>query len=83
MMLWNLDPLWAHPEARKGQEILDLRKVLAFAGFTNKSARAISYARADKAFNPEPDPLGQEEPVRGHSTLRSDQDIGKGHAVSV
>jgi len=43
--------LMAHPEARKGQDILDLRKVLAFAGFTHKSARA------DKAFNLEPDSL--------------------------
>jgi len=66
-----------------GQEILDVRKALAFAGFTHKSPRAISYVRADKAFNPEPDSYGQEEPVRGRSTLRSNQEIGKGRAISV
>ncbi|KAI0000573.1 kinase-like protein [Russula vinacea] len=56
-----------------GQEILDVRKALAFAG----------YVRADKAFNPEPDSYGQEEPMRGRSTLRSSQEIGKGRAISM
>ena len=66
-----------------GQEILDVRKALAFAGFTHKSPRAISYVRADKAFNPEPDSYGQDEPERGRSMLRSDQEIGKGRAISM
>ena len=66
-----------------GQEILDVRKALAFAGFTHKSPRAISYVRADKAFNPEPDSYGQEEPERGRSMLRSNQEIGKGRAISM
>jgi serine/threonine protein kinase len=66
-----------------GQEILDVRKALAFAGFTHKSPRAISYVRADKAFNPEPDSYGQEEPMRGRSTLRSSQEIGRGRAISM
>jgi hypothetical protein len=65
-----------------GQEILDVRKALAFAGFTHKSPRAISYVRADKAFNPEPDSYGQ-EPTRGRSALRSNQEIGKGRAISL
>ena len=67
----------------RGQEILDVRKALAFAGFTNKSPRAISYVRADKVFNLEPDSYGQEEPERGHSMLRSNQEIGKGRAISM
>jgi protein-serine/threonine kinase len=66
-----------------GQEILDVRKALAFAGFTHKSPRAISYVRADKAFNPEPDSYGQEESTRGRSALRSNQEIGKGRAISL
>ncbi|KAI9511137.1 hypothetical protein F5148DRAFT_975586 [Russula earlei] len=66
-----------------GQEILDVRKAFAFAGFTHKSPRAISYVRADKAFNPEPDSYGQEEPERGRPTLRSNQAIGKGRAISM
>jgi len=66
-----------------GQEILDVRKALAFAGFTHKSPRAISYVRADKAFNPEPDSYGHEEPERGRTTLRSNQEIGKGRAISM
>jgi serine/threonine protein kinase len=66
-----------------GQEILDVRKALAFAGFTHKSPRAISYVRADKAFNPEPDSYGQEEPTRGRLALRSNQEIGKGRAISL
>ncbi|KAI0256317.1 hypothetical protein BJV78DRAFT_455348 [Lactifluus subvellereus] len=66
-----------------GQEILDVRKALAFAGFTHKSPRAISYVHADKAFNPEPDSYGQEEPERGRPMLRSNQEIGKGRAISM
>lgn len=66
-----------------GQEILDVRKALAFAGFTHKSPRAISYVRVDKAFNPEPDSYGQGEPERGRSMLRSNQEIGKGRAISM
>jgi protein-serine/threonine kinase len=42
-----------------GAEILDVRKALAFAGFTHKSPRVISYVRADKAFDPRPDTYGQ------------------------
>ncbi|KAH9978983.1 kinase-like domain-containing protein [Lactifluus volemus] len=66
-----------------GQEILDVRKALAFAGFTHKSPRAISYVRADKAFNSKPDSYGQEEPERGRSILRSDQEIRRGRAISM
>ncbi|KZT70969.1 kinase-like protein [Daedalea quercina L-15889] len=66
-----------------GQEILEVRKALAFAGFTHKSPRVISYVRADKAFDPEPDTYGHEETERGRSAVREDRDIGKGRAISM
>ncbi|TFY54038.1 hypothetical protein EVG20_g9872 [Dentipellis fragilis] len=78
-----------------GAEILDVRKALAFAGFTHKSPRAISYVRADKLFNPAPDSYGQEldedleyggvepEEARGRSTVRLSRDVGKGRAISM
>ena len=67
-----------------GPEIMDVRKALAFAGFTHKSPRAISYTRADKAFDPLPQTYGQ-EPVaeRGRSTLRDTLVVGKGRAISM
>lgn len=65
-----------------GAEILDSRKALAFAGFTHKSPRAISYLRADKAFDPLPDTYGQET-VRGRTTVRETREIGKGRAISM
>ncbi len=75
------DPLLRHET--HGQEIMDVRKALAFAGFTHKSPRAISYVRADKAFDPEPDTYGLEETMRGRSTVRSNREIGKGRAISM
>lgn len=71
-----------------GQQILDVRKAYAFAGFTHKSPRVVSYVRADKAFDPEPDSYGQElaaEPVRdrGRSAVREVHEIGRGRAISM
>lgn len=66
-----------------GAEILDARKALAFAGFTHKSPRAISYVRADKAFDPRPDTYGQQAADRGRSLLRDTCEIGKGRAISM
>lgn len=66
-----------------GQQILEVRKALAFAGFTHKSPRVISYVRADKAFDPEPDSYGKDEGDRGRSTVRENRDIGKGRAISL
>lgn len=66
-----------------GQEILEVRKALAFAGFTHKSPRVISYVRADKAFDPEPDTYGKGEEERGRSTIRQSQEIGRGRAISM
>lgn len=71
-----------------GQQILDVRKAYAFAGFTHKSPRVVSYVRADKAFDPEPDSYGQEhaaEPTRerGRSAVRDVHEIGRGRAISM
>ncbi|KAG6920277.1 hypothetical protein DXG01_005046 [Tephrocybe rancida] len=65
-----------------GAEILDSRKALAFAGFTHKSPRAISYLRADKAFSPLPDSYGQDT-VRGRPPVRETRELGKGRAISM
>ncbi|TRM69454.1 kinase-like domain-containing protein [Schizophyllum amplum] len=75
-----------------GAEIMSVRKKLAFAGFTHKSPRAVTYVRADRAFNPEPDTYGAEpmEPacghddlVRGRSQFRQPSNIGRGRAISM
>jgi protein-serine/threonine kinase len=66
-----------------GAEILDARKALAFAGFTHKSPRAISYLRVDKAFDPLPDTYGQEIASRGRTTVRDTREIGQGRAISM
>lgn len=77
------DPLLRHEV--HGAEIMDVRKALAFAGFTHKSPRVISYVRADKAFDPRPDTYGQQDQatVRGRSTLRDPREAGKGRAISM
>ena len=75
-----------------GEEILNVRKALAFAGFTHKSPRVVGYVRADKAFDPEPDTYGNSDvspPLvgmggrRGRSTVRVKGDIGKNRAISM
>ena len=71
-----------------GEQILNVRKALAFAGFTHKSPRLVSYVRADKAFDPEPDSYGQEfrvepEKGRGRSTVREAHEVGRGRAISM
>ncbi|KAI0035879.1 kinase-like protein [Vararia minispora EC-137] len=83
------DPLLR--DAVHGEEILRVRKALAFAGFTHKSPRAISYARLDKVFNAAPDSYGEELPElevgaetpRGRSAVRVDPEVGKGRAISL
>lgn len=75
-----------------GEEILHVRKALAFAGFTHKSPRAISYVRADKAFDPLPNTYGQTPDddfyspamatIRGRSNLRQSA-IGRGRPLSM
>lgn len=66
-----------------GAEILDVRKAYAFAGFTHKSPRAVTYFRADKVFNPLPDTYGNPETVRGRSTVRVERDTLKNRAISM
>ncbi|KAK2464277.1 hypothetical protein APHAL10511_003734 [Amanita phalloides] len=66
-----------------GEEILNVRKAYAFAGFTHKSPRAITYLRVDKAFNPLPHTYGKPETIRGRSTVRVERDILKGRAISM
>ncbi|KAJ6505569.1 hypothetical protein C8R45DRAFT_817330, partial [Mycena sanguinolenta] len=83
------DPLLRHKV--HGPEIMDVRKALAFAGLTDKSPRVISYVRADKTFDPEPDSYGRSPPepsygqgtIRGRSQLREPQDIGKGRVIAM
>ncbi|KAF9070116.1 kinase-like protein [Rhodocollybia butyracea] len=70
-----------------GAEILDVRKALAFAGFTHKSPRAWSYVRADRAFDLRSDDVDGDRQAtvraRGRSVLRQVQDIGRGRAISM
>ncbi|KIK67177.1 hypothetical protein GYMLUDRAFT_37234 [Collybiopsis luxurians FD-317 M1] len=68
-----------------GAEILDMRKALAFAGFTHKSPRAFSYVRADRAFDPRSDEVDSPAEIqfRGRSAQREPQVIGKGRAISM
>ncbi|KAI5890603.1 kinase-like protein [Schizophyllum commune H4-8] len=76
-----------------GAEILSVRKKLAFAGFTHKSPRAVTYVRADRAFNPEPDSYGAEpleetympedDFTRGRSPYRQPSNVGRGRAISM
>ncbi|EJD03128.1 kinase-like protein [Fomitiporia mediterranea MF3/22] len=65
-----------------GAEILNVRKALAFAGFTHKSPRAITYLRADHAFgeNLSNDDAGED---RGRSTVRETRSILRSRAMSL
>ena len=63
-----------------GKEILEVRKALAFAGFTHKSPRPVTYARIDKAWNNEPiKPLDEQ---RDRGTIR-DTGTVRGRAISM
>jgi len=67
-----------------GQHILEVRKALAFAGFTHKSPRVISYSRADQVFAPESHAREEDEELdRGRSTIRGSGTIGRGRAISM
>ena len=74
-----------------GEEILKVRKALAFAGFTHKSPRVVGYVRADKAFDPEPGAYGNSDapPLvgvrdqRGRSTIKESRNVGKNRAISM
>jgi protein-serine/threonine kinase len=64
-----------------GNEILEVRKALAFAGFTHKSPRPITYARVDKVWDG--DEEGKHE--RGRGTVRGDATVTmrQGRAISM
>ena len=75
------DPMLRHKV--HGAEIMDVRKALAFAGFTHKSPRAVDYARADRAFEDPPVPQVVKGTVRGRPLVRETRDIGLGRAISM
>lgn len=76
------DPLLKHKI--HGAEILDVRKALAFAGFTHKSPRTIEYTRADKVFEGWLNEPATKGTVRGRPLVRETRDIGlPGRAISM
>lgn len=75
------DPLLRHEV--HGEEILNVRKAFAFAGFTHKSPRAINYTRADRAFDESADGSSEGKRERGRSHFRSAHRSGKGRAISL
>jgi len=75
------DPLLLHKV--HGAEIMDVRKALAFAGFTHKSPRAIEYGRADRAFEGSHDNRPAKGTVRGRPLVRATRDVGLGRAISM
>ncbi|KAH7108074.1 kinase-like protein [Auriculariales sp. MPI-PUGE-AT-0066] len=78
-----------------GPQIMEVRKALAFAGFTHKSPRVISYTRADRALAPiepstdegfdhrTPHHAHEEDEFRGRSPDRHSGTIGRGRAISM
>jgi protein-serine/threonine kinase len=76
------DPLLRHKI--HGAEIMDVRKALAFAGFTHKSPRAVEYMRADGAFDNLPSMQHvAKDTVRGRLIVRETRNIGLGRAISM
>ena len=67
-------------DERHGAEIMNSRKALVFAGFTHKSPCAVTYLRADKAFN---FPTYGRETVRGPTTAVESPKAGRGRAISM
>lgn len=73
-----------------GNEILEVRKALAFAGFTHKSPRPITYARVDKLWDGDGDGAAGDrgdrgERERGRGTVRGGRDgtVKRGRAISM
>jgi protein-serine/threonine kinase len=67
-----------------GKTVLEVRKAYAFAGFTHKAPRAVTYVRADHAFDLEleaqPPPSDAQ---RGRATVRGPREQGQGRGLSV
>ncbi|EKM80721.1 hypothetical protein AGABI1DRAFT_71210 [Agaricus bisporus var. burnettii JB137-S8] len=67
-----------------GAEVLNVRKRLAFAGFTHKSPRSFEYAHVDQAFEPlSNNGHNQIGTVRGRTLVREAHAGGKGRAISM
>ncbi|KIO09885.1 hypothetical protein M404DRAFT_131052 [Pisolithus tinctorius Marx 270] len=66
-----------------GEEILNVRKALAFAGFTHRSPRAFTYTRADRAFESPADGSRREPHGRGRSRFRNVRVSSTGRAISL
>ncbi|CAE6478552.1 unnamed protein product [Rhizoctonia solani] len=83
------DPMLRHKV--HGAHVLETRKAFAFAGFTHKSPRKISYATIDAILKPFEDHGAQRFPAahggddeqRGRSTLREQGTIGRARAISM
>ena len=76
------DPLLEHKI--HGAEIMDVRKALAFAGFTHKSPRAVEYMSADGVFDNLPSMQHvAKDTVRGRPLVRETRNIGLGRAISM
>ncbi|KAH7322360.1 hypothetical protein B0J17DRAFT_247097 [Rhizoctonia solani] len=83
------DPMLRHKV--HGAHILETRKAFAFAGFTHKSPRKISYTTIDAILKPFEDNNAQRFPAahggddeqRGRSTLREDGTVGRARAISM
>jgi len=69
-----------------GNEILEVRKALAFAGFTHKSPRPITYPRIDKVWEGDTPPPTDGERERGRATMRGgglEGTMRRGRAISM
>ncbi|KAL5528307.1 hypothetical protein ACEPAF_7443 [Sanghuangporus sanghuang] len=66
-----------------GAEILNMRKALAFAGFTHKSPRAVTYLRADQAFGYDFPSDNDADEERGRSTIKGVPARGRSRAMSL
>ncbi|CAE7055198.1 unnamed protein product [Rhizoctonia solani] len=83
------DPMLRHKV--HGAHILETRKAFAFAGFTHKSPRKISYATIDAILKPfgdneaQPFPAahGGDDEQRGLSALREQGTVGRARAISM
>ncbi|KEP50292.1 AGC/NDR kinase [Rhizoctonia solani 123E] len=83
------DPMLRHKV--HGAHILETRKAFAFAGFTHKSPRKISYTTIDAILKPFennetqrlPAAHGGDDEQRGRSMLREQETIGRARAISM
>ncbi|KAG8687813.1 hypothetical protein FRC09_013267 [Ceratobasidium sp. 395] len=73
-----------------GAHILETRKALAFAGFTHKSPRKISYSRVDEVLRlsegeEQQHELGHggDDEQRGRSMIKDQGTVGRGRAISM